>query len=80
MVEGTERLKEEETGCVTKIDRLKRKALRQQERVEEMAEWADIVVDKSNRKLVFKTMREKKDYLNSLSQKNQLLEMRLAEL
>ena len=47
--------------------------MRQQEQVDEIAEWADFVVDKNNRKVVFKTMAEKKHYLQSLRNKNQNL-------
>lgn len=63
-----------------KIEKLKRMALKQQQRFEEISEWADVVVDKSNRKLVFKTMNEKKDYLKKLQNKNEQLQIYLSEL
>ena len=67
MVLGVEKLKGEEASIIGKIERLKKKAMRQQAKVEEMAEWTDFAVDRSNRSLVFKAMSEKKEYLESLN-------------
>ena len=41
--------------------------MRQQAKVEEMAEWTDFAIDRTNRSLVFKAMSEKKEYLESLN-------------
>lgn len=51
--------------------------MKQQEKVDQIKEWAQIVIDKNNRKLVYKTMNEKRDYLQKITAKNDLLEMYL---
>ncbi len=48
--------------------------------MDEIKEWAEIVIDKSNRKAVYSTIREKENYLESLRQKNNQLEIYLKEL
>lgn len=52
----------------------------QQEKVDEIKEWAEIVIDKNNRKTVFKTIKEKQRYLDLITQKNNQLEIYLKEL
>ncbi len=56
---------------------MKKMAMKQQEKVDQIKEWAQIVIDKNNRKLVYKTMNEKRDYLQKITAKNDLLEMYL---
>jgi mevalonate kinase len=65
---------------MAKIEKLKKMASCQQEKVNEISEWAEIVIDKSNRKTVQKTMTEKQRYLDQLKQKNKQLEVYLCEL
>ena len=42
----------------------------QEEKVNEISEWANIVIDKSSRKTVQKTMKEKQSYLDRMKEKN----------
>jgi mevalonate kinase len=79
-VEGAIALREEEGKLLGKIEKMKKMAMRQQEKVDEIKEWAEIVIDKNNRKLVYKTMNEKREYLQKIKAKNDLLEMYLNEL
>lgn len=74
---GMVELKEEEEKVVAKIDKLKKMANCQQQKVNEISEWAEIVIDKSNRKTVQKTMKEKESYLRQMQQRNAQLEIYL---
>jgi hypothetical protein len=65
---------------VGKIEKLKKMAMKQQEKVNEIKEWAEIIIDKDNRQMVYKTLNEKEKDLMKLKGKNDQLEMYLNEL
>jgi hypothetical protein len=48
--------------------------------VDEIKEWAEIVIDKNSRKVVYRTLTEKQQYLARIRQKNDHLQLYLAEL
>jgi hypothetical protein len=79
-VEGAAALREEEVRRVGKIEKLKKMATRQQEKMNEIREWAEIVIDKNNRQAVYQTLAEKEEDLTKLKSKNDQLEMYLNEL
>lgn len=58
-VEGVSLFKEEENRMVGKIEKLKKMAMKQQEKVNEIQEWAEIIIDKNNRQVVYKTLNQK---------------------
>ena len=63
-----------------KVDKLKKMACCQQEKVDQITQWAEIVIDKSNRRAVQKTMKEKQKYLHCMKEKNNKLEIYLCQL
>lgn len=65
---------------ITKIEKLKKMATKQQENVNEIKEWAEIVIDKNNRQVVYKTLNERQEDLMKLKSKNNQLELYLLEL
>lgn len=48
--------------------------------MDEIKEWAEIVIDKNSRKVVYRTLTEKQQYLARIRQKNDHLQLYLAEL
>ena len=58
-VEGVSLFKEEENRMVGKIEKLKKMAMKQQEKVNEIQEWAEIIIDKNSRQVVYKTLNQK---------------------
>lgn len=79
-VEGVGALREEAGRTVAKAERLKKLATRQQEKVNEIREWAEIIIDKNNRQVVYRTLGQKEEDLAKLKAKNGQLEMYLGEL
>lgn len=58
-MDGVKEFKEKESKMITKIEKLKKMATKQQENVNEIKEWAEIVIDKNNRQVVYKTLNER---------------------
>lgn len=73
-------LKGEEKEAMGKIEKLKRIAGGKQEKVNEIEEWDEVMIDMGNRQLVFRTLAEKQCTLSKLKEKNDRLEMLLREL
>ena len=44
---------------ITNIEKLKKMAMKQQEKVNEINQWAEIVIDKNNRQMVYRTLNER---------------------
>lgn len=79
-IAGVTEMKEEQQRILAKIDKMKKMVTCQQQKVDEIKEWAEVVIDKSNRKAVYKTIKEKHRYLDIIKSKNNQLEIYLCEL
>lgn len=65
---------------IGKVEKLKKMAKNHQEKVNEIREWAEIVIDKNNRKEIYNTLFEKEKYLEKMKLNNNQLEIYLNEL
>jgi hypothetical protein len=65
---------------VGRIENLKKIAKMKQEKVSEIEQWDEVVIDMGNRKLVFKTLAEREELLTKARSRNSRLEMYLQEL